>query len=261
MAGNSQIQGQSVASKLVRILDLFTSRPAAAAGVRRVPAQRPAVLHGAPPARRAGRLRRAAPLPRRDYAVGIRVCGSWRPSHPQLRVAARVPRCRPCPALYASAGRLRLPARARRRGGAVHRGDPRPGRTDGFRYGTRFPLRAAAGGRSCWRTPRSARSPEILGRSATAIRRCRPDRLRQLLHIQQDRRRRSASDDDFLAAAAPVFDHAGAAAASIEAVAACPRRPGTLALRCGRSAADTASRPGGAYPPSGNGNPIPAQWR
>jgi DNA-binding IclR family transcriptional regulator len=250
MAGGSRDGGRTVASKVVQILAAFDERqPLTASEVCRRSGMPFSTVHRLLVGLAAdGLLHRS---PDGGYSVGIRV---WElaAGHPRLRDlhAAALPVMSRLHAALGASVYLHVLVGAEALCVEELRCPDGPTR----RYGTRSPLRAAAGGQVLLAYAQLRSLREILGgplRDPALSSR----RLGELLHIQQAGAAVSV-DDDFLAAAAPVFDHVGAAAASIEAVAACPADQDRLVRAVRAAASDLA-----AYPLNGNGNPISVQWR
>jgi DNA-binding IclR family transcriptional regulator len=256
MAGNSQIQGQSVASKLVRILDLFTAdhpRLRASDVCRRSGLPFSTVHRLLAELAGSGVLRRS---PDGTYAVGLRL---WQlaASHPQLRSlhASALPAMS---ALYASVdASVYLNVLVGGEGLCIEE-IQRPD-DSGFQYGTRFPLRATAGGQVllAYAEMRSLTGPRPADEDLPS-----DERLHQIMRIRRAGVAVSTATGR-LAVAAPVFGGTGPVIASLEAAAApCADRVG-LACAVRRAAADASARlsaqdrptrPVGtmsAYPPSG----------
>jgi DNA-binding IclR family transcriptional regulator len=244
MAGNSNSHGQSVASKLTRILELFTPeqpRLRATDACRRTGLPFSTVHRLLSELAGSGMLRRNGDG---TYAVGIRL---WElaASHPQIRSL----RTAALPAMYA----LHTAVDADVFLDVLDGGDALcvaevcgPG--GGDRYGRRFIPRTTAGGQVllAYAEMRSLATDGALP----------PDgRLRQILRI-----RRAgvavAQTTRTLAVAAPVFGTSGSVVASLEAVGALPADRDGLVRAVRRAAAEAA-----AYPSSGNGRRIPVQWR
>jgi len=253
MAGNSQIQGQSVASKLVRILDLFTAdqpRLRASDVCRRSGLPFSTVHRLLAELAGSGVLHRS---PDGTYAVGIRL---WQlaASHPQLR-SLRACALPAMSALYASADAsvflLVLVGDEALCIEEIRRPDD-----DGVRYGTRFPLRATAGGHVLLANAeiRTLTGPRPVGERPPS-----DERLQQIMRIRRDGIAVSTVAGR-LAVAAPVFGGAGSVVAAVETVASPHADRATLARAVRRAAADTTAglatpiRPVGAangYPLSG----------
>ena len=252
VAGNSHIQGQTVASKLVRILELF------AADHPRLRASEVCRRSGLPFStvhRLLAELAATGMLHRSHdgtYAVGIRL---WQlaASHPQLRTlhASAVPAMS---ALHASVdASVYLNALLGDEGLCIE--EIRRTDDDRCRYGTRFPLGSTAGGQVLLAYAEMRALP--YGRRPADASLSSSQRLHQTLRIRRAGVAVSTATGR-LAVAAPIFGSTGSVIASLEAVAT-PRADRTdLVLAVRRAAADVSAtspiRPAGilrAYPPSG----------
>jgi DNA-binding IclR family transcriptional regulator len=252
MAGNSHIQGQTVASKLVRILELFAAdRPRLRASdvCRRSGLPFSTVHRLLAELASSGMLHRSSDG---TYAVGISL---WQvaASHPQLRVlrASALPAMS---ALHASVdASVYLNALVGDEGLCLE--EIRRAGDDRYRYGTRFALCSTAGGQillaytetstllSGWR-PVEGTVPSY-------------KRLHQHLRIRRAGVAVSTASGG-LAVAAPVFGGSGVVIASLEAVATPGADRSDLVNAVRRAAAAASATPPVRpakilrdYPPSG----------
>jgi DNA-binding IclR family transcriptional regulator len=235
MAGNSQIQGQSVASKLVRILAVFTAdhpRLRASDVCRRSGLPFSTVHRLLAELAGSGVLHRS---PDGTYAVGIRL---WQlaASHPQVR-SLRASALPAMSVLYASAdASVFLDVIADDEGLCIE--EIRRPDDGGFRHGTRFPLRATAGGQVllAYAEIRTLTGPRPVDERLPS-----DERLQQIMRVRRAGVAVSTAAGR-LAMAAPVFGGAGTVIASLEVAAApCADRVG-LARAVRRAAADVSDR-------------------
>jgi DNA-binding IclR family transcriptional regulator len=250
MAGNSQIQGQSVASKLVRILELFTAdqpRMRASDVCRRSGLPFSTVHRLLAELAGSGVLHRSLDG---TYAVGIRL---WQlaASHPQLR-SLRACALPPMSALYASAG-ASVFLHVLVGDEALCIEEIRRPDDIGFRYGTRLPLRATAGGHVllAYTEMRMLTGPRPVDGQLPS-----DERVRQIMRIRREGVAVSTTAGR-LAVAAPIFGGAGSVVAALE-TAAPPRADRVALARAVRqAAADTTAGLAAPTRPVGTVNGYP----
>jgi DNA-binding IclR family transcriptional regulator len=253
MAGNSQTHGQSVASKLVRILEVFTAdqpRIRASDVCRRSGLPFSTVHRLLAELTGSGMLQRS---PDGTYAVGVRL---WElaASHPQLRSLRAA-------ALPAMSG-LRSSVDASVYLNVLVGGEglcvEEIGRPDSDRslHGTRFTLRATAGGQVLLAYAEMRTLGRLLnGRLPPGEPLPSDRRLHEIMRIRRVGVAVSTATGR-LAVAAPVSEHTGSIIASLEAVTTLTADRDRVIHAVRRAAADASH-----YPSSGNGTVIPAQWR